>query len=151
MMMFMQGKQSTSEHALIRKLMPLAWGLLGLVGLLLGLMWGVLQVQLALAAFLNGESIWSKAQKQIVVDIQAYAVHGDPEALESFDRNFALLSYDRFARDESLKENYDYNAVVEALNHDNAMRDAIPVVEPVEGAFSDAIETARRAVACLCA
>jgi len=128
MMMFMQGKQSTSEHALIRKLMPLAWGLLVLVGLLLGLMWGVLQVQLALAAFLNGESIWSKAQKQIVVDIQTYAVQGDPAALASFDRNFALLGYDRFARDEALKEDYNYDAIVEALSHDNAMRDAIPVV-----------------------
>ncbi|MBR0347108.1 MAG: EAL domain-containing protein [Rudaea sp.] len=108
--------------------MPLAWGLVGLVGLLLVLMWGALQVQLALAAFLNGESIWSKAQKQIVVDLQAYAVHGDADSLANFDRNFALLGYDRFARDESVKPDYDRAAVVEALHHDNAMREAIPVV-----------------------
>lgn len=124
----MQGNRLAPEHALIRRLMPLAWGLVGLVGLLLALMWGALQVQLALAAFLNGESIWSKAQKQIVVDLQAYAVHGDSEVLASFDRNYALLGYDRFARDESLKEHYDRAAVLKALNHDNAMHDALPVV-----------------------
>ena len=124
----MQRRKLASEHALAQRLMPLAWGLLGLVGLLLILMWGALQVQLALAAFLNGESIWSKAQKQIVVNLQAYAVHGDPDALANFDRNYALLGYDRFARDESLKPNYDRAAVVEALHHDNAMREAVPVV-----------------------
>src|SRR5579883_1140256 len=114
----MQGKTPASEHALTQRLMPLVWGLLGLVGLLLALMWGALQVQLALAAFLNGESIWSKAQKQIVVNLQAYAVHGDDAALENFDRNYALLGYDPCARDESVKPYYDRNAVIEALHHD---------------------------------
>ncbi|MBS0583794.1 MAG: EAL domain-containing protein [Proteobacteria bacterium] len=108
--------------------MPLAWGLAGLVSLLLLLLGGALQVQLALAALLQGESAWSKAQKQIVVDIQAYAVYGAPEALASFDRNYALLGYDRFARDEALKPNYDHPAVEQALSHSNAQRDVVPVV-----------------------
>ena len=124
----MQGKNLASEQALIQRLMPLAWGLLGLIGLLLALIWGALQVQLALAAFLNGESIWSKAQKQIVVDLQSYATRGDEESLASFDRNYALLGYDRFARDEALKDEYNHAAVVEALSHDNTIQSAIPVV-----------------------
>ena len=53
--------------------MPLAYALVGMVGLILALTWGALQVQVALAGFLNGESVWSKAQKQTVIDLDAYA------------------------------------------------------------------------------
>jgi len=124
----MQGEPRVSEQVLIRKLMPLAWGLAGLVGLLLLLIGVALQVQLALAALLNGESAWSKAQKQIVVDLQTYAVYGAPEALDRVERNFTLLGYDRFARDEALKPDYDHAAVVRALSHGNVVGDVVPVL-----------------------
>jgi len=119
---------AASERALSRRLLPLAWALLALVGLLLGLTWGAMQIQLALAALLNGESVWSKAQKQLVIDLQAYAVSGDAENLAAFERNYKLLQYDRQARDEAAKADYDYAAAEEALRHDNAMREAVPVI-----------------------
>lgn len=108
--------------------MPLAWGLLALVGLLVVLTWGALQIQLALAALLNGESTWSKAQKQLVIDIDSFAASGEVENLARFERNFALLEFDRFAREETAKEHFDYDKVTAALRHDNAIKEAIPVV-----------------------
>jgi diguanylate cyclase (GGDEF)-like protein/PAS domain S-box-containing protein len=124
----MRDKTIYSQQVLTRRLMPLGWGLLALVGLLVGLTWGALQIQIALAALLNGESVWSKAQKQLVIDLDTYASSGDAERLAGFKRNFTVLEYDRFARDETAKDHYDYDQVVEALSHDNAIREAIPTV-----------------------
>jgi len=108
--------------------MPLAWALIGLIASLLILAWGALQIQLALAAFLNGESVWSKAQKQLVIDLVTYAVNGDRENLSRFNHSYQILEYDRFARDETRKPDFNYVEVEEALRHDNAMRDAVPMV-----------------------
>ena len=124
----MRSKPLASQQDLARRLLPLVWGLLALVAFLVALIWGALKLQIALAALLNGESVWSKAQKQLVIDLDAYAVNGDPESLASFRNNFALLEFDRFARVETAKETYDYDRVVEALNHRNAIAEAIPVV-----------------------
>jgi len=127
-MRIMKGNMTASGQALTQRLMPLAWGLFALVALVLILMWGAQQVQLALAGLLNGESTWSKAQKQIVVDLQDYAVQGNPEALESFERNYALLGDDRFAREETTRENYDWYAVKSAFERGKVVPEAIPVM-----------------------
>jgi diguanylate cyclase (GGDEF)-like protein/PAS domain S-box-containing protein len=119
---------AASGQALTQRLMPLAWGLFALVALVLALMWGAQQMQLALAGLLNGESTWSKAQKQIVVDLQDYAVQGNPETMESFERNYALLGYDRFAREETLRENYDWYAVRDAFERGKVIPEAVPVM-----------------------
>ena len=54
--------RSTSPRPLSRRLRPLAYGLVAVIGLILVLAWGTTQVQVTLAGFLNGESVWSKAQ-----------------------------------------------------------------------------------------
>ncbi len=124
----MRGEPLASQQDLARRLLPLVWGLLALVGFLVALIWGALKLQIALAALLNGESVWSKAQKQLVIDLDAYATSGDPQNLARFQSNFTLLEYDRFARNETAKENFDYDAVVAALSHRNAITETIPVV-----------------------
>ncbi|MEP6938707.1 MAG: EAL domain-containing protein [Rudaea sp.] len=124
----MNAGRVASDKALSRRLMPLAWALVGLIASLLTLAWGALQIQLALAAFLNGESVWSKAQKQLVIDLVTYAVNGDRENLSRFNHNYQLLEFDRFARDETRKADFNYVEVEEALRHDNAMRDAVPII-----------------------
>ncbi|MEO8746607.1 MAG: hypothetical protein ABI379_02975, partial [Rhodanobacter sp.] len=63
--------------------MPLAYALVVMIGLILALTWGSLQVQVTLAGFLNGESLWSKAQKQEIIDLDAYASTGNPEQLKA--------------------------------------------------------------------
>jgi diguanylate cyclase (GGDEF)-like protein/PAS domain S-box-containing protein len=87
--------------------MPLAWGLAAAVALVIALAWGVLQVQITLAGFLNSESVWSKAQKQAVIDLDAYAQRGDPARLADYRRNARVLAADRWARDAIIGGNYD--------------------------------------------
>ncbi|GAB2576152.1 EAL domain-containing protein [Dyella jejuensis] len=106
--------------------MPLAYGLAAVVGLVLCLTWGALQVQVTLAGFLNGESLWSKAQKQSVIDLYAYARSGDTERLDSFRRNYDVVRTDRWARDAIASGHYDRHAVGAAFKRAGVIPAAIP-------------------------
>ena len=116
------------QRPLTRRLMPLAWGLAIVVALLLGLSWGAIKIQVALAGFLNGESIWSKAQKQAVIDLDAYAESGSAVDLEHFRREYSVLVDYRYARDEVTRPQYDYDKVAATLRADNAMPESIPMI-----------------------
>jgi diguanylate cyclase (GGDEF)-like protein/PAS domain S-box-containing protein len=118
----------TLQQPLSRRLMPLAYALVGMVGLILALTWGALQVQVALAGFLNGESVWSKAQKQTVIDLDAYAAKGDMASLASYKFNYGLLMADHWVREQTASGDYDYDAVVQALNQSKTVTIAIPGV-----------------------
>ena len=75
------GNSLNVQRSLSRRLMPLAYALASAVVLIMAMTWGVLQVQVTLAGFLNSESIWSKAQKQAVIDLDNYALSGAPADL----------------------------------------------------------------------
>jgi diguanylate cyclase (GGDEF)-like protein/PAS domain S-box-containing protein len=128
----------TLQRPLSRRLMPLVYALLAMVALILAMTWVALQTQVALAGFLNGESVWSKAQKQAVVDLDAYAGSGAAVDLARFHRNWAVLNTDRWVRDRIIAGRYDYDAVVEALHRSDAMPTAIPGVIFMLHHFSDA-------------
>ena len=117
---------SRLRRPLSRRLMPLAWGLVGTVVLILALTWGTLLVQITLAGFLNGESIWSKAQKQSVIALDTYAVEGDPAALAQFKRNYAIVNSDAWARDAIASGHFDRKKVAAAFARGSVMPDAIP-------------------------
>ncbi|MEP6898797.1 MAG: EAL domain-containing protein [Rhodanobacter sp.] len=118
----------TLQQPLSRRLMPLAYALVGMVGLILALTWGALQVQVALAGFLNGESVWSKAQKQTVIDLDSYAAKGDSVSLASYKANYSVLMADHWAREQIASGNYDYDAVAQALRQSKTVTIAIPGV-----------------------
>ena len=117
-----------SLQSLPRRLLPLAYGLAAVIGLILVFIWGALQIQVALAGFLNGESIWSKAQKQAVIDLSVYAASGDPADLAGFRRNYEVLRTDRWTRDVTAAGRYDRAAVTAALQRVNTMPSAVPGV-----------------------
>ncbi|MGN6281229.1 putative bifunctional diguanylate cyclase/phosphodiesterase [Frateuria sp.] len=117
-----------SLHSLPRRLLPLAWGLAAVIGLILAFTWGALKVQVALAGFLNGESIWSKSQKQAVIDLRSYAASGNPADLAAYRRNYDILRIDRWTRDTVATGNYDRQAVADALVRVNTMQSAVPGV-----------------------
>src|SRR5690349_20866892 len=117
-----------SLHSLPRRLLPLAWGLAAVIGLILAFTWGALEVQVALAGFLNGESIWSKAQKQAVIDLRNYAASGKPADLAAYRRNYEILHIDRWTRDVVAAGDYDQSAVADALVKVNTMQAAVPGV-----------------------
>lgn len=124
----MRSSQLSLQRPLSRRLMPLVYGLVGLLVLILALTWGALQLQVALAGFLNGESIWSKAQKQSVIALESYAVSGAPADLADYRRNYSVLMADRSARDQILSGKYDHDEVVAELHRSNTVNIAIPGV-----------------------
>ena len=118
--------RTTLQRPLSRRLMPLAYALVVMVGLILALTWGALQVQITLAGFLNGESLWSKAQKQSVIDLDAYATGGDAADLVDFQRNYAVLESDRWARDAIASGSFDQQKVAQAFGRGSVIPEAIP-------------------------
>lgn len=106
--------------------MPLAWGLVAVVALILALTWLSLQLQVTLAGFLNGESVWSKAQKQAVIDLKVYASTGDVDALTRFRRDREILQDFRFGRDQIAAGDYDHEQVAQAFAEATTIPEAIP-------------------------
>ncbi len=107
-----------------RYLRPLACWLAVVIGLILILTWGSIQIQVTLSGFLNGESAWSKAQKQAVVDLTAYAETGEPLQLERFRANYQLLLSDGAARDAIADGRYDPTQVRVAMERGRIMPEA---------------------------
>jgi diguanylate cyclase (GGDEF)-like protein/PAS domain S-box-containing protein len=112
--------RSVSQH-----LLPLALALAFVVGLILVLTWGALRIQVTLAGFLNGESLWSKAQKQAVIDLEIYAKDGGPALLADYRKNMAVLAADRWARDAIASGHYDHAAVWQAFHSAHVIPTAI--------------------------
>ena len=103
----MRGSPLALQHALSRRLVPLAYALAAVVGLVVALTWLALSAQVSAAGILNGESIWSKAQKQGIIDLDAYAESGDAKLYAHFEREQALLQSDRWFRDAVVQPVYD--------------------------------------------
>ncbi|QWT20212.1 EAL domain-containing protein [Bacillus sp. NP157] len=118
--------EASHLQPLTRRLRPLAYALAAGAVFVLALTWVALQTQVTLAGFLNGESLWSKAQKQSVIDIDAYAASGRREDLESFRRNYAVLMADRWARDAIASGDYDKTEVQDAFARGGVIPEAIP-------------------------
>ncbi len=118
--------RNSASRPLTRRLLPLAYALAVAVALIMALTWGVLQVQLTLAGFLNSESVWSKAQKQAVIDLQGYALSGDAADLAGFTNNFELLESDRYGRDIIASGRYNQADVTRVFDRGNIMPAAQP-------------------------
>lgn len=114
------------QQPLSRRLLPLAYALVAVVVMILALTWGALQIQITLAGFLNGESIWSKAQKQSVIDLDSYAAGGDVRQLDDFNRNYSILKSDAWARDAIASGHFDWPKVAAAFRHGGVLPNAIP-------------------------
>ncbi|KJC61551.1 hypothetical protein UP10_06660 [Bradyrhizobium sp. LTSPM299] len=59
---------------------------------------GSLQVMSAVRAYVAGESLWSKGQKDAIHDLQIYVSTGAPDYLRKFDAAIAVPLADRVAR-----------------------------------------------------
>jgi diguanylate cyclase (GGDEF)-like protein/PAS domain S-box-containing protein len=114
------------QRPLTRRLMPLAYALAVAIALVMALTWGVLQVQVTLAGFLNSESVWSKAQKQAVIDLDNYALDGAAMDLAGFQRNYELLESDRWGRDAIASGHYSREEITRVFTRGNIMPAAQP-------------------------
>lgn len=114
------------QRPLTRRLLPLAYGLAAAIALIMALTWGVLQVQLTLAGFLNSESVWSKAQKQAVIDLDNYASRGDAADLAAFRDHYGLLESDQYGRDAVISGHYSKEEIARVFARGNI----IPAAQP---------------------
>ncbi len=95
----MSDTPSTERSAPLHPFRPIFAGAILVVALVLVLIWFALQMQVAVAGFLNGESIWSKAQKQSIIDLYAYSVTGDASAFAGYQHSMRIVTADRIGRD----------------------------------------------------
>ena len=114
------------KRPLSKRLMPLAYALAVVIVLIMALTWIVLQVQITLAGFLNSESLWSKAQKQAVIDLSNYAVKGDATSLASFKHNYGVLESDRLGRDAIASGHFDKAVIEDVFRRGSIMPAARP-------------------------
>jgi diguanylate cyclase (GGDEF)-like protein/PAS domain S-box-containing protein len=126
------------QRPLSRRLMPLAYALAVAIALIMALTWGVLQVQLTLAGFLNSESVWSKAQKQAVIDLDNYALNGEAGDLADFRKNYGLLESDRSGRDAIASGHFSKQEITKVFTRGNIMPAAQPGMTFMLQYFSDA-------------
>ena len=134
----MHSPDHSLQKPLVRRLMPLVWSLAVAIALIMALTWGVLQVQVTLAGFLNSESVWSKAQKQAVIDLDNYASTGAAGDLAGFWDNFGLLDADRRGRDAITSGNYDKDEITKVFKRGNIMPAAQSGITFMLEHFSDA-------------
>jgi diguanylate cyclase (GGDEF)-like protein/PAS domain S-box-containing protein len=118
--------RTSLQQPLSRRLMPLAYVFVLIVGLILSVTWVALQAQVTMAGLLNGESSWSKSQKQAVIDLDQYAISGERGYLDGFRRNAAVLADYRSARDAIASGVFDHHDVEQALLRGGATPRAIP-------------------------
>jgi len=122
--MYFKGANFT--RYLSKTLMPLAYSLAAVTVWVIALIWFVLQGQITLAGFLNAESVWSKAQKQAVIDLGNYAVQGDPASLASFRHNYDVLDSLRRCRVAIASGKFDQGIIEDVFRRDGIMPAATP-------------------------
>lgn len=113
-----------SEKAPLGQLLPLAGGLAAVLAFILLLAWAAYHAQVTLAGFLNAESLWSKAQKQAVIDLDRYSATGQPVYLRDFRANYELLQSDAKARDNIISRHFSYRKVSAAFARGDVMPSA---------------------------
>lgn len=74
-------------------------------------------------AFVEGEGLWSKAQKNAIHSLYQYALHGEEKYLREFESNLEIPMGDRMARLELEKPDFNVEIVREGFlrggNHPN--------------------------------
>ncbi|MGA2189672.1 MAG: EAL domain-containing protein [Steroidobacteraceae bacterium] len=105
----------------MRSAFAIIWMFAAIVLILLTLASFSFELLSTVRAYVGGESLWSKAQKDAVFHLQSYAASGAPEEWRLFRVNIAVPLGDREARLEMNKQDPDYarvrQAFIEGGNH----------------------------------
>ena len=94
-----------------RRWLLIIWPFLATVGLLLLLSHVSLDVMSGLRAFVSAESLWSKAQKTAVDNLEQYAITRSEDAYQRYLSEMAVIAGMRTARTELDKAEPDLDAV----------------------------------------
>ncbi len=95
------------------------YGVIGVMAVLIVLelltLWFAMNTLSAVRAFVGGEGLWSKAQKDAAASLQQYVYNGDEKNYEAFLNHLKINEGDHKARIELEKPNPDFNKVREGF------------------------------------
>lgn len=112
----MQEVLNTSGYVtLVRRFVPVFSIFLGIIVVSLVLMLGAMEVLSAARAYVAGESLWSKAQRDAVYSLTLYAQTDDLAYFKRYQQALAIPLNDHEARIELDKRDYDYAKAYESL------------------------------------
>ena len=100
-----------------RKLVVILWLFLVVVVGLLGLSYLTIENLSAARAYVGGEGLWSKAQKQAVYDLLHYSISHSERDFEAYQKALLVPLGDRQARLELEKPVFDMSVVRRGLIH----------------------------------
>ncbi len=87
----------------------------------------------AVRAFVAGEGLWTKAQKDALHSLYQYALHGEEKYYSAFQRNLDVPAGDHIARLELSKPNFDYETArkgfLQGGNHPNDIHGMIQLLK----------------------
>jgi len=81
-----------------RRLISVVWPLIGITALMLMLSLASISVLSSVRAYVNGESLWSKAEHQAIAELRQYAATRDARDYERFEAELAVPLGDHRAR-----------------------------------------------------
>jgi diguanylate cyclase (GGDEF)-like protein/PAS domain S-box-containing protein len=114
-------RSPTDSAATRRKLLTATWPLIVIAGLMLSLCVASLSTLSTIRAFVNGEGLWSKAERQSIAELRYFAASGSPADYQRFRDEIAVPLGDRVARLELQSATPDYvraaNSFIAARNH----------------------------------
>jgi diguanylate cyclase (GGDEF)-like protein/PAS domain S-box-containing protein len=86
------------SSALHRKLLSVTWPMMAIAALMLSLCIASLSTLSSIRAFVNGEGMWSKAERQAVAELRQFARTGSSDHYRRFRAELAVNLGDRAAR-----------------------------------------------------
>jgi diguanylate cyclase (GGDEF)-like protein/PAS domain S-box-containing protein len=103
------------------KLLSVTWPLIVIAGLMLSLCVASLSTLSSIRAFVNGEGLWSKAERQSIAELRTFAAGGSQADYRRFRDELAVPLGDRVARLELQSAAPDYvlaaNSFIAGRNH----------------------------------
>jgi diguanylate cyclase (GGDEF)-like protein/PAS domain S-box-containing protein len=109
------------SHPTKHKLLTVTWPSIVIAGLMLSLCVASLSTLSTIRAFVNGEGMWSKAERQSIAELRHFAASGSPEDYARFRAELAVPLGDNVARLQLQSSRPDYtlarNGFIAARNH----------------------------------
>lgn len=102
------GQPPSGSPALDRKLLSVTWPMVAIAVLMLALCIASLSILSSIRAFVNGEGMWSKAERQAIAELHQYAHTGSPDRYQRFRAELAVNLEDHAARLELQSSSPNY-------------------------------------------
>lgn len=109
-----------------RGLISASWPMIAIAVLMLSMCVASLSLLSSIRAFVNGEGMWSKAERQAIADLRDYTRSGDPDDYQRFRAELAVTVGDHAARLQLQSASPDYELAARGFLAGRNHADDIP-------------------------